>query len=216
MRAMMVSRSMPVQELIISNRMPVASTEIGQGNRILSLSAELGLEQQVGGTMGLTANTVAFSSEREDTRATMEAGADLHLGDFASLFVRSNLTTAFSGADHTLEANAGGAAIILASAHGIGMWKAIQCYSTDGYAVAIFWVLALAMLAPILFVLLGRRVVKWGCKFVVDGARSLEHLMLIKPKDRGQFDAVLHEMETALAAFNVRIEENGGGNPRPA
>jgi len=98
---------MPVQELIIANRMPVASTEIGQGNRILSLSAELGLEQQVGGTMGLTANTVAFSSEREDTRATMEAGADLHLGDFASLFVRSSFTTAFSGADHSLEENAG-------------------------------------------------------------------------------------------------------------
>ena len=104
---------------------------------------------------------------------------------------------------------AGGAAIILASAHGIGMWKAIQCYSTDGYAVAIFWVLALAMLAPILFVLLGRRVVKWGCKFAVEGARSLEHLMLIKPKDKGRFDAVLQEMEAAVAAFNVRIEENG-------
>ena len=78
-----------------------------QGNRILRLSAELGVEQQVGGTMGLTANTIAFSSEREDTRATIGAGADLQLGDFVSLFAHSSITTAFSGADHSLEANAG-------------------------------------------------------------------------------------------------------------
>lgn len=78
-----------------------------QGNRVLSLSAELGVEREVGGTMSFTGNSTDFSAERNNTNVKLGGGTSLQLGDDFSLFARSEMTTPFSGGAHTLQGSAG-------------------------------------------------------------------------------------------------------------
>ena len=78
-----------------------------KGNRVLSLTAEVGVEQEVGGTMSFTGNNIAFSAERDSTTAKFGGGMALHLGDSFLLFARTEMTTPFSGGAHTIQGTAG-------------------------------------------------------------------------------------------------------------
>ncbi len=78
-----------------------------RGNRMLNLSAEVGIEHDLLGGNSLTANTVSFATDRDDTRATFGAGATAHLGDGFSIFARADGSASLSGEGHSKQATAG-------------------------------------------------------------------------------------------------------------
>jgi outer membrane autotransporter protein len=78
-----------------------------KGNRVLNLSAEIGIEHDLLGGNSITANTVSFASDRDDTRATFGAGATAHLGDGFSIFARAGGSASLSGEGHSKRAAAG-------------------------------------------------------------------------------------------------------------
>lgn len=78
-----------------------------RGNRMLNLSAEVGVEHDLLGGNSLTANTVSFSTDRDDTRATFGAGVTAHLGDGFSIFARADGSASLSGEGHSQRATVG-------------------------------------------------------------------------------------------------------------
>ncbi|MCE7998864.1 MAG: autotransporter outer membrane beta-barrel domain-containing protein [Rhodobiaceae bacterium] len=78
-----------------------------QGNRVLNLSAEIGIEHNLLGGNSIKANGVTFAADRDDTRATVGAGATAHLGNSFSIFVRAEGGASLSGDGHTEQASAG-------------------------------------------------------------------------------------------------------------
>lgn len=78
-----------------------------KGNRMLNLSAEIGVEHDLLGGNSITANTVSFATDRDDTRATFGAGATAHLGDGFSIFARADGSASLSGEGHSKQATAG-------------------------------------------------------------------------------------------------------------
>ena len=78
-----------------------------KGNRILNLSAEIGIEHDLLGGNAITANGVNFAADRDDTRATFGAGATAHLGDGFSIFARAEGSASLSGDGHSEQASAG-------------------------------------------------------------------------------------------------------------
>lgn len=78
-----------------------------RGNRMLNLSAEVGVEHDLLGGNSLTANTVSFATDRDDTRATFGAGVTAHLGDGFSIFARADGSASLSGEGHSKQATAG-------------------------------------------------------------------------------------------------------------
>ncbi len=78
-----------------------------KGNRVLNLSAEIGIEHDLLGDQGITANNVNFAADRGDTRATFGAGATAHLGDGFSIFARAEGSASISGGGHSEQATAG-------------------------------------------------------------------------------------------------------------
>ncbi len=78
-----------------------------KGNRILNLSAEIGIEHDLLGGNAITANGVNFAADRDDTRATFGAGATAHLGDGFSIFARAEGSASLSGGGHSEQAIAG-------------------------------------------------------------------------------------------------------------
>ncbi len=79
-----------------------------QGNRILNLTAEIGIEHNLLGENSVTANGTNFSADRDNTRVTFGAGATAHLGDGFSLFVRAEGRASLAGEGHSEQASAGG------------------------------------------------------------------------------------------------------------
>jgi len=78
-----------------------------KGNRMLNLSGEVGIEHDLLGGNRITANSVSFASDRDDTRATFGAGATAHLGDGFSIFARADGSASLSGEGHSKRATAG-------------------------------------------------------------------------------------------------------------
>lgn len=78
-----------------------------KGNRVLNLSAEIGVEHDLLGGNSITANAVNFAADRDDTRATFGAGATAHLGDGFSIFARADGSASLSGEGHSRRATAG-------------------------------------------------------------------------------------------------------------
>ncbi len=78
-----------------------------KGNRVLNLSAEIGIEHDLLGGNSITANGVSFATDRDDTRATFGAGATAHLGEGFSLFARAEGGMSLSGDGHSQQATAG-------------------------------------------------------------------------------------------------------------
>lgn len=78
-----------------------------QGNRVLNLSAEIGIEHNLLGGNAITANAVNFAADRDDTRATFGIGATARLGDGFSIFARTEGSTSLSGDGTSKQATAG-------------------------------------------------------------------------------------------------------------
>ncbi len=78
-----------------------------RGNRVLNLSAEIGIEHDLLGGNSVRTNAVTFAADRDDTRATFGVGATAHLGDSFSIFGRAGGSTSLSGEGHTEQASAG-------------------------------------------------------------------------------------------------------------
>jgi outer membrane autotransporter protein len=78
-----------------------------EGNRVLTLTTEVGLEHDVSNSTRLTANGAAFAAEDSDTKGILNAGASLNLGHYASLFARGKFIGSFDGDDQSLQGNAG-------------------------------------------------------------------------------------------------------------
>lgn len=78
-----------------------------QGNRVLNLSAEVGIEHDLLGGNRVTANGLSFIADRDDTRATFGVGATAHLGDGFSIFARTEGSTSLSGDGTSRQATAG-------------------------------------------------------------------------------------------------------------
>jgi autotransporter family porin len=78
-----------------------------RGNRILNLSAEIGIEHNLLGENSVTANGTNFSADRDNTRVTFGAGATAHLGDGFSIFVRAEGRASLAGEGHSEQASAG-------------------------------------------------------------------------------------------------------------
>lgn len=78
-----------------------------QGNRVLNLSAEIGIEHDLLGGNRITANGLSFIADRDDTRATFSVGATAHLGDGFSIFARTEGSTSLSGDGTSRQATAG-------------------------------------------------------------------------------------------------------------
>ncbi|CAJ1411693.1 unnamed protein product [Effrenium voratum] len=78
-----------------------------KGNRMLNLSVEIGVEHDLLGGNSITTNTVSFATDRDDTRATLGAGATAHLGDGFSIFARADGSASLSGDGHSKQATAG-------------------------------------------------------------------------------------------------------------
>ncbi len=78
-----------------------------KGNRVLNLSAEIGIEQDLLGGNAITANAVNFTADRDDTRATFGAGATAHLGENFSIFARAEGSASLSGEGYSRRATAG-------------------------------------------------------------------------------------------------------------
>ena len=78
-----------------------------KGNRVLNLSAEIGIEHDLLGGNAITANGVNFATDRDDTRATFGAGATAKLGESFSLFARAEGSASLSGEGNSQRATAG-------------------------------------------------------------------------------------------------------------
>lgn len=78
-----------------------------QDNRVLNLSAEIGIEHDLLGGNAITANAVNFAADRDDTRATFGVGATARLGDGFSIFARTEGSTSLSGDGTSKQATAG-------------------------------------------------------------------------------------------------------------
>eukprot|EP00435_Cladocopium_sp_Y103_P078007 s1_g1746.t1 len=78
-----------------------------KGNRVLNLTAEIGIEHDLLGGNAITANAVNFATDRDDTRATFGAGATAHLGEGFSIFARAEGSAALSGDGYSERATAG-------------------------------------------------------------------------------------------------------------
>lgn len=78
-----------------------------QGNRVLNLTAEIGIEHNLFGENSVTANGTSFSADRDNTRATFGTGAAAHLGDGFTIFVRAEGSASLAGEGHSEQATAG-------------------------------------------------------------------------------------------------------------
>jgi outer membrane autotransporter protein len=78
-----------------------------QGNRVLNLTAEIGIEHNLFGENSVTANDMSFSADRDNTRVTFGTGAAAHLGDGFTIFVRAEGSASLAGEGHSQQATAG-------------------------------------------------------------------------------------------------------------
>lgn len=78
-----------------------------KGNRVLNLSAEIGIEHDLLGGNSITTNGVSFATDRDDTRATFGAGATAQLGSNISIFTQVEGSASLSGEGASRQATAG-------------------------------------------------------------------------------------------------------------
>ncbi len=67
--------------------------------------------------------------------------------------------------------------LIFGVAHSIDQLTWCNCAFSADYIWISFWILLIAMILPVLLVFVGRRVVRWACKYASNNVRELEKLM---------------------------------------
>ena len=68
-------------------------------------------------------------------------------------------------------------ALLFGCAHQIGVWTFTQCLGSGKLLIFMFYLLSLCVLAPILFVMMGRRVVVWAMEYATSCCTDLEEPM---------------------------------------